>query len=41
MVERGVESLGSFLCSLLAGRMRMTLRDSIVEKRGSFVPVLS
>jgi hypothetical protein len=41
MVERGVESFGSFLCSLLAGRMRVALRDSIVVRRGSFVPVVS
>ena len=41
IVERGVEFLGNFLCFLLAGRMRVALRDSIIVRRNSFVPVLS
>jgi hypothetical protein len=41
MVEKVAEYMGSFLCFLIASRMRVTLRDSIVVRGGSFVPVLS
>ena len=41
IVERGVESLGNFMSSLLAGRMRMAPKGSIAVRKCSFVPVLS
>jgi hypothetical protein len=40
-VERGVVSLGTFPCSVLAGRMRAALKDSIVVRKGSLMPFLS
>jgi hypothetical protein len=33
--------LGSFLCSVSGGRVRVARRDSIPVRRASFMPVLS
>ena len=40
-VERGDVSFDRFLCSVSAGRVRLARRDSIVVRRGSFMPLRS
>ncbi len=41
VVSRGVVSLGSFLCSVIAGRTSVTLRVSREVRRAVLGPVLS